>query len=166
MVLGIDPGIERCGWGIVTYEQQDPRWVSHGLISTPRSLNLPERLLRLHEQIGDIICRYKPDVMAIEKLYFCNNAKTAIDVGQARGIVLLAAAQNRLAVEELTPLQVKSYVVGYGGATKDQVGLMVKSILGLSEVPSPDDVADALAIAIAGAVRRSASKMLGDIPEV
>lgn len=147
-ILGIDPGIGRTGWGVIGGESSKLKVESYGCIETSMELPLQERLRELHEQISRIINDFSPNALAIEELFFQNNAKTALVVGQARGVVLLAAAQHGLSVGEYTPLEVKVAVTGYGKAQKNQVGQMVKTLLKLSSIPKPDDTADALAIAI------------------
>ncbi len=151
-VLGIDPGIARVGFGVVETENgADVHFVECGLIATKPELTLQDRLKEIYQDLEVIIKKTKPQLLSCEKLYFQNNAKTALDVGQARGIVLLAASHFNLPVFELTPLQVKQSVTGYGKATKQQVEDMIIQILHLNFVPKPDDVADAIAIALSGA---------------
>jgi len=148
LALGIDPGTAICGFGLV--EQKGSRLipVHYGAITTSPKALMQDRLKKIYDELTEIIEKYRPDVMGVEKLYFNRNVTTAIPVGQARGVVLLAAAENNLALAEHTPLQVKQSVTGYGKATKEQVIFMVTKILGLREPPHPDDVADALAVAI------------------
>lgn len=147
-ILGIDPGIGRTGWGVIEVERGELKVEKYGCIETSMKLSLEERLKEIHDNISRIITDLSPNALAIEELFFQNNAKTALVVGQARGVVLLAAAQHGLSVGEYTPLEVKVAVTGYGKAVKDQVGQMVKTILRLQAIPKPDDTADALAIAI------------------
>jgi crossover junction endodeoxyribonuclease RuvC len=149
LVIGIDPGTASTGYGLVR-EHQDGSLtaVNFGVISTPPQSEMPERLLHLFNCLQEIINLYHPQFGAVEKLYFNRNVRTAMSVGQARGIALLALAQEKLPVGEYTPREVKQAVVGYGNADKRQVQEMVKSILGLEQLPQPDDAADALAIAI------------------
>lgn len=151
LVLGIDPGTAICGYGFV--EQTGSRLVPHnyGAITTPSKMQIEKRLLKIYTDIEDLIQEYHPDAVGVEQLFFNRNVTTAIPVGQARGIVLLAAAKNNIPIIERTPLQVKQSVTGYGKATKEQVIYMVTKLLHLSEVPHPDDTADALAIAISAA---------------
>ncbi len=148
IILGIDPGIGRCGWGVVETENVKLKTLNYGCIETSPKKEIPERLKEIHEEILKIVKTYKPDVLAIEELFFNTNAKTAFVVGQARGVILLAAAENNLSISIYTPLQVKMALTGYGRAEKNQVGKMVKALLFLKNVPSPDDTADALAIAL------------------
>ena len=148
-ILGIDPGIGRMGWGIIE-KGKGTQFVVHGFgcVETMPNSDIPGRLYALHDEVSRIIDEYQPEVLAIEDLFFAKNAKTAFSVGQARGVILLAASQKNLQVSVYTPLQVKSAVAGYGKADKKQVGHMVKLTLKLAKVPSPDDTADALAIAL------------------
>ncbi len=147
-IIGIDPGIGRTGWGIVSKEGQKITSINYGCIETLSDQLMPDRLLSLHENLLAIFNAQKPSCLAIEDLFFNTNAKTALVVGQARGVVLLAAAQYKIPVAIYTPLQVKIALTGYGRAEKSQVGQMVKIILKLKSVPKPDDTADALAIAL------------------
>ncbi len=147
-ILGIDPGIGRVGWGIVRTENGELRMENCGCIETSKVLSVELRLKEVYEQIVQIIREYKPDAVAIEELFFNTNVTTALTVGQARGVLLLAAAQHNLQIAAYKPQEVKIAVTGYGRATKGQVGQMVKTILKLSKVPTPDDTADALAIAL------------------
>lgn len=148
LALGIDPGTAICGYGFV--ELQGSRLVPHeyGAITTSPKAKMQDRLVTLYDGLDMLIKKYKPDVMGVEQLFFNRNVTTAIPVGQARGIVLLAAAKNQLELAEHTPLQVKQAVTGYGRADKKQVIYMVTKLLKLAREPHPDDVADALAIAI------------------
>jgi len=149
LVIGIDPGIATTGYGLVR-ERQDGslETVAYGAILTPANTPLAERLLDLHNQLLKILLLHQPLSGAVEKLFFQRNVRTAITVGQARGVAMLALAQAGVRVAEYTPLEVKQAVVGYGGADKNQVQQMVRALLELPEVPRPDDTADALAIAI------------------
>jgi crossover junction endodeoxyribonuclease RuvC len=146
-VLGIDPGTAALGYGIVERSGGRLREVDHGCLSTSPDVSLPERLLAIHALVDELIALHEPDVVGVERLFFSRNVQTALGVGQARGVVLLAAAQHGLPVREATPSEVKSAVAGYGAADKEQVGRMVQLVLGMSERPRPDDAADALAIA-------------------
>lgn len=147
-IIGIDPGIGRTGWGVIEVKSSKLIVQSYGCIETEVNGVVEERLLVLHEALHQVILKENPESLAIEDLFFQSNAKTAMVVGQARGVVLLLAAQHGLPVRVYTPLQVKVATTGYGKAEKRQVGQMVKTILMLSSVPKPDDTADALAIAI------------------
>jgi crossover junction endodeoxyribonuclease RuvC len=147
-VLGIDPGTAIMGFGIVEERGGELRALGHGALLTAAGEALPVRLLALFKGLQELIGLHQPSALAIESLFFNRNVRTALAVGHARGVALLAAAQAELPVVEYTPQQVKSAVVGYGGAAKDQVQKMVATLLGLREIPRPDDAADALAIAI------------------
>ncbi|MDR2526063.1 MAG: crossover junction endodeoxyribonuclease RuvC [Oscillospiraceae bacterium] len=148
IILGIDPGYAIVGTGVVEYAACRFRVLEAAAVTTPAGEAFPARLARLHAGVTDIINRHHPTAMAIEKLYFNTNTTTAIDVAQARGVLVLAAKQCGVPVFEYTPLQVKQAVVGYGRAEKQQVQEMVRLLLRLEARPKPDDVADALAIAI------------------
>jgi len=147
-ILGIDPGYAIVGFGVLDYDGIRFTPVEYGAMLTEAGTPFPERLRAIHEDIEFIFDKFSPDCMAIERLYFTTNQKTAIDVAQARGITVLSAAMRKVPVSEYTPLQVKQSVVGYGKAEKKQVMEMTKQLLGLAQIPKPDDAADALAIAI------------------
>lgn len=147
-ILGIDPGYAIVGFGVIDYAGSHFRAVEYGSIYTEAHTPFTERLMLIDTDMQEIIRRYKPDCMAIERLYFTTNRTTAIDVAQARGILILEAAKAGLDIHEYTPLQVKQAVVGYGKAEKHQVMDMTRRILRLEQIPRPDDAADALAIAI------------------
>lgn len=147
-ILGIDPGFAIVGCGIVDYTGNKFNVADYRAITTKAGVKLENRLKSIYDDLCELIDLFKPDCVAVEELFFNTNAKTAIQVGQARGVILLAAVNKGLDVFEYTPLQVKQAVVGYGRADKSQVQQMVKSILALKEIPKPDDVADGLALAI------------------
>lgn len=147
-IIGIDPGIAILGFGVLDYNNNNFKVIDYGAIFTTPKNSMPERLEILFNSLGEIIDKYNPEAIAFEELFFNQNAKTAIIVGQARGAVVLCAQIKKLNIFEYTPLQVKQAVVGYGRAEKKQVQQMVKMILNLKEIPKPDDVADALAIGI------------------
>ncbi len=147
-IIGIDPGTAICGYGIIDVVGNKLNVVHYGAIFTDKSLEAAERLLIIHRELTGLIEEYKPQVIAVEELFFNKNAKTVIAVGQARGVVLMTGQQHGLSVCEFTPIQVKLSVVGYGRATKEQVTYMVQRLLNIKEKPKPDDVADALAVAI------------------
>jgi crossover junction endodeoxyribonuclease RuvC len=151
IVLGIDPGTAALGYGIVESSRGRLREVDHGCLVTSPDTALPERLLAIHALVDELIALHSPRIVAIERLFFSKNVQTAFAVGQARGVVLLAAAQHRIPVVEATPNEVKSAIAGYGAADKEQVQRMVQLVLGMAELPRPDDAADALAIAVWGA---------------
>jgi len=149
IILGIDPGIADTGYGLIKKtKNNDLECLDYGSIKTRAKLPLAERLEIIHLELEKIIKEYKPNLVAVEELFFCNNAKTALIVGQARGVVLLTIKQNNLPLLEFTPLQVKQAVSTYGKASKMQVQKMVKILLNLKELPKPDDAADALAVAV------------------
>ena len=148
IILGIDPGYAIVGYGILEYSNNHFTVIHYGAVTTPAGMPFNRRLQLIYDELDVIISKYKPDVMAIEKLFYNTNAKTVIDVAQARGVIVLAAQKHGLEIAEYTPLQVKQSVVGYGRAEKKQVIMMVTTFLGLKEAPKPDDTADALAIAI------------------
>jgi crossover junction endodeoxyribonuclease RuvC len=148
LTLGIDPGTATTGFGLITEKNRKLSFIDHGIISTsPKDLS-QDRLKIIYKGLKDLLVQYKPKAVAIEQLFFGKNTKTAIAVGQARGIALLTAAEMGVPVAEYTPLQVKLAITGYGKADKKQVQAMVKTLLKLSFVPKPDDASDALAIAI------------------
>ncbi|MDI9475763.1 MAG: crossover junction endodeoxyribonuclease RuvC [Natronincolaceae bacterium] len=148
IILGIDPGLAIVGCGIIHYEGNHFKIIAYGSITTPSTMSVPMRLKKIYDELNELIIKYNPEVVAIEELFFNTNVKTALLVGQARGVAILAAANNTKEVFEYTPLQVKQGIVGYGRADKTQVQQMVKTLLNLPEIPKPDDVADALAVAI------------------
>ena len=164
-ILGIDPGFAIVGCGIVDYIGNKFSVVDYRAVTTKAGGKLENRLKSIYDGICDLIDQYSPECIAVEELFFNTNAKTAIQVGQARGVILLAAVNKGLEVFEYTPLQVKQAVVGYGRAEKIQVQQMVKSILNLKEIPKPDDVADALAIAVChgNSMRFNSIKQYGGI---
>lgn len=147
-IIGIDPGYAIVGVGVLEYKNSRFTTLDYGAITTSANLDFALRLKIIYDDFTSIVKKYKPDAIAIEKLFFTTNQKTAIDVAQARGIILLVASQNNIPCYEYTPLQVKQAVVGYGKAVKNQVIEMTTKLLNLSKRPKPDDVADALAIAI------------------
>ena len=147
IILGIDPGTAALGYGIIERTGGRLREVDHGCLVTSPDLPLPERLLAIHTLVDDLLALHKPGLMGVERLFFSKNVQTAFGVGQARGVVLLAAAQHGVPVREATPNEVKSAITGYGAADKEQVARMVQLVLGMAELPRPDDASDALAIA-------------------
>lgn len=148
IILGIDPGYAIVGYGLLDYKNNHFSIVDYGAILTDAGTPFNRRLEIIYDRLNEIMDTYKPEVMSIEKLFYNNNAKTVIDVSQARGVTMLAAQKHRIPAFEYTPLQVKQSVVGYGRAEKKQVQEMTRRILGLEKVPKPDDTADALAMAI------------------
>jgi len=149
IILGIDPGLADTGYGVIEKEANGKLvCLEYGTIKTPAKENLDMRLEMINLKLDKIIKKYKPKLMGVEELFFCKNVKTALVVGQARGVILLTARQNKVPIVEATPLQVKQAVSAYGQASKLQVQKMVKLLLNLKELPKPDDAADALAVAI------------------
>ncbi len=148
IVLGIDPGTAALGYGIVEATQGRLREIHHGCLETSPDVGLPARLLAVHQLVDELMGSFSPAVVAVERLFFSRNVQTAFGVGQARGVVLLAAAQHGVPVVEATPNEVKSAIAGYGAADKEQVQRMVQVVLGMAQRPQPDDAADALAIAV------------------
>ena len=148
IILGIDPGYAIVGWGIIDYTANRFSVIDYGAVTTEAKTPFNERLEAVYDGVENIIKRYKPSALAIEKLFYNTNAKTVIDVAQARGVINLAAVKNSVPIFEYTPLQVKQSVVGYGRAEKKQVQEMTRVILKLEKIPKPDDTADALAMAI------------------
>jgi len=151
------------GYGIVEFAGSREKAVTFGALTTPADMLPEKRLQHLYRGVVELMLTYKPEVLAVEELFFGRNVTTAIHVGQARGVVLLAAADNGIPVREFTPMQVKMAVTGYGRADKPQVQAMVKTLLGLPQVPKPDDVADALAVAIAALHGSNLSTRLGGL---
>jgi crossover junction endodeoxyribonuclease RuvC len=149
LIIGIDPGTAITGYGLVR-EEMDGRLVTvdYGAILTSKKTPMPERLLQLYKGLKEIINLHQPERAAVEKLFFQRNVRTALSVGQARGVVLMALAQASMSISEYTPMQIKQAITGYGGADKRQIQHMVQALLELEEVPQPDDAADALAVAI------------------
>lgn len=147
-ILGLDPGLAILGFGLIDTNGNKFKLVDYGIINTEPDLTFPERLKLLYDDLDFLIKRYQPDEVSIEELFFYRNVTTAIKVAQARGVQVLCCLNNKIPIYEYTPLQVKQAIVGYGRATKNQVQEMVRIILNLEKVPKPDDVADALAVAI------------------
>lgn len=148
IILGVDPGIADTGYGVIAVSGSVVRCLAYGSIKTSAKSKLPGRLEALHRELLFILDKYKPDLVSVEELFFSKNVKTAIMVGQARGVILLTLQERGCPLVEFKPSQVKQAVACYGAATKDQVQRMVKVILGLKTIPKPDDAADALALAI------------------
>ncbi len=148
LVLGIDPGTATTGYGLVREEAGELESLAYGVVETPPTLTLPERLQLIYRELRLLVAQYQPSSAAVEKLYFSRNVRTAMSVGQARGVALLALADSGLQLGEYAPLEIKRAVTGYGRADKQQVQEMVRALLNLEEVPRPDDAADGLAVAI------------------
>ena len=160
VILGIDPGYATVGYGVLEYQQGRFRVMDYGAVTTPAGADFPSRLQMIFEGITELCERFKPDCMSVEELFFNTNITTGIQVGHARGVILLAAKQKGVPSFEYTPLQVKQSVVGYGRAEKHQVMEMTRQLLHLERIPRPDDAADALALAICHA-HSSKSNLLG-----
>ncbi len=148
LVLGIDPGTAITGYGLVREEEERLVLVDYGVITTPSGQPLPVRLQTIYQGLASIIRKHQPEAAAIEELFFSRNVRTALSVGQARGVALLGLADGGLPIFEYKPLEVKQAIAGYGGADKQQVQQMVRMLLDLEDVPQPDDAADAVAVAI------------------
>ena len=148
VIFGIDPGYAIVGCGVVRYENNDFRLLGYGAVTTDKDMPFNERLKKIYDDLTELLEKFKPDAVSIERLYFNTNQKTAIDVAQARGVIVLAVQNMGIPIYEYTPLQVKQAVVGYGRAEKMQVQKMVQIMLKLKSIPKPDDAADALAVAI------------------
>jgi len=157
-ILGIDPGLERIGFGVLDKQVSKLTVIEYGLIQTPR-ISLPERLALIHTQVLELLDKHKPDALATERLLFTVNKTTAMDVAKALGVILLATSERGIEWAEYSPPEVKQSVVGNGAAEKKQVQFMVQKLLGLETAPKPDDVADALAIAITHAFRALPTKL-------
>ena len=148
-ILGIDPGTATVGYGLIDFEGGQPNVVTYGVFSTsPKDGNTAERLQIIYQELNALIDRYQPDTAAVEELFFGKNVTTAVKVGQARGVLLLALANANIPVAEYSPPKIKEAVSGYGKASKQQVQFMVQNMLGLDEIPRPDDAADGLAVAL------------------
>ena len=148
IVLGIDPGMAILGYGVVEQTGNSLKVIDYGVVNTPSGMNTSQRLTVIFEAVGELIEKYSPETVAVEELFFNKNVKTALTIGHARGVAILAAAIKDIEVYEYTPLQVKQAVVGYGRASKQQIQQMVRMLLNLKEMPKPDDAADALAVSI------------------
>jgi crossover junction endodeoxyribonuclease RuvC len=160
-ILGIDPGTAAMGWGVIRQEGNRLRYVQHGTVTTPSDWEMPRRLGRLFDGVTELLEGYRPETVAIEELFFNTNVTTAITVGQARGVAILAAYKAGVEVHEYTPFQVKQTITSYGRADKRQVQEMVRALLNLREIPRPDDAADGLAIAITHAFTSRMSGKVG-----
>ncbi len=149
VILGIDPGTATTGYGLITEDEAgEARLIRYGAITTQPGVPMPERLLTIYQEMSGLIRDFAPDAVAVEALFFGRNVTTALTVGQARGVLLLAAAQAGLPIYEYKPAEVKQALAGYGNADKRQMQEMVRIMLGLDVIPRPDDAADAVAIAI------------------
>jgi crossover junction endodeoxyribonuclease RuvC len=150
IILGIDPGLATTGYGVIKKTKKDISVIDWGVIETEKKIPLEQRLEAIHHDLIHLISKYKPEIIVVESIFFAKNVKTALSVSQARGVILLTAKLQKVKILELTPLQVKSQIAGYGSASKQQVQFMVKKLLKLNLLPKPDDAADALALAFCG----------------
>ncbi len=150
VVIGIDPGTATTGYGVVELKEEEFRCLESGIIETSKDLSPPRRLNILNEKLSFIIRKYRPEIIAVESLYFFKNLKTALPVSQAKGVIMMTAEKEKVPVYDFTPLQIKMAITGYGRADKKQMQEMIKAILRLEKTPRPDDVADALGAAICG----------------
>lgn len=149
IVFGIDPGTARTGYGLVELDAgRNMKALDYGVISTSKNTAHPDRLVQIYDEMQKLLHKYQPACCAVEKLFFQKNVKTAISVGQARGVILLALAQHKLEIAEYSPNEIKQAITGYGAADKQQMQMMVRTLLNLEEIPRPDDAADALAVAM------------------
>lgn len=160
--LGLDPGLAQTGYGIIKKQGDQLELIKYGCIETDKKLDFAKRLEIIHLDLTKIIKKFKPQVVACEELFFCKNVKTALSVGQARGVIVLTAMLAKKDVRDYTPLQVKQALTGYGQADKKQIQKMVQIVLDLKELPKPDDAADALAVAICAAQGDGLRQVLRD----
>jgi crossover junction endodeoxyribonuclease RuvC len=151
VILGVDPGFARTGYGIIESRGSNLKLIDYGIIETDSKIDFSIRLKKISGELEKIIQEYSPTIISVEKIFFCKNTKTAINVSHARGVIILTASKNNLKVLEFTPPEVKRAVTGYGKAEKKQMQKMVQILLNLKEIPEPDDSADALALAICAA---------------
>jgi crossover junction endodeoxyribonuclease RuvC len=165
LVLGVDPGTATTGYGLVQEDDDGLALVACGVITTPAGQPLPERLKTIYRGLAELVARHGPDTSAVEELFFSRNVRTALSVGHARGVALLALADAGLPVHEYKPLEVKQAVAGYGGANKQQVQEMVRMLLDLDQVPRPDDAADAVAVAVCHIHSARMTAMIADAVE-
>lgn len=147
-ILGIDPGTARVGWGVVDKNHSENNGIAYGCIETPKEHDHAKRLQQIYEELKEIIKEFQPDHAVMERLFFTNNITTAMGVSEARGVIMLALTENNIPFSEQTPRQLKTSITGNGNADKKQVQFMVKQMLGLEEIPKPDDAADGLALAL------------------
>ncbi len=160
IILGIDPGTAITGWGIIKEDKKGIEMVAYGCIETSKDKTDVQRLKETANDLEAIIKEYQPDEMAIEELFFFKNLKTAIKVAQSRGVLMYVTAQNKVSVDEYTPLQIKQALTGYGRADKKQMQLMVQQVLKLKDIPKPDDAADALAVAVCHQQSRKIARLV------
>lgn len=159
IIIGVDPGYAIVGIGVLEYKGNKFRLLEYGAITTPAGMPTVDRLKKIYDEMTLLIDKYKPDAVAIEELFFNSNQKTAINVAQARGVILVAVRNKNVPIYEYTPLQVKQSVTGYGRADKQQIQNMIKLLLNLNAIPKPDDAADGLALAICHAHSNKMNKM-------
>lgn len=162
-ILGIDPGLANCGWGVIALRGTDLKPLAYGSISTDVSTELPARLASIYDELSGVIIKYSPSELSIETIYHKGNPRSSIATAQARGVALVTAARSSLSVSEYAPAAIKKAVVGSGSATKAQVQYMVRSVLGFDHIPSPDHAADALAAAICHAHLRRYNDLTSQI---
>ncbi|MFA5010174.1 MAG: crossover junction endodeoxyribonuclease RuvC [Patescibacteria group bacterium] len=148
IILGLDPGTATIGYGVIVADKADVKHIAHGCIITSKTETMPTRLNQIAKELRILLRKFQPDLVAIEQLYFAKNVTTAMTVAQARGVLIQTVANLNIPVEHYTPLQVKQALTGYGKADKTQMQKMVKALLGLADIPKPDDAADALAVAV------------------
>lgn len=148
-IMGIDVGTATTGWGVITKQGRELKMQDYGIIATSKTLELPQRLVEIYQNLNELLAEFKPEYVAVESIFFAKNQTTVISVSEARGVILLALEQYHARISEFTPMQVKKSVAGYGKADKKQVQNMVKLLLKLQDIPKPDDAADALALCIA-----------------
>ncbi len=164
LVLGIDPGIATTGYGFIRSSSSGRlEAVDFGVLQTDARMPLPERLAFLHQNLTDLLALHRPDAAAVERLYFQRNVSTAMVVGEARGVLVLALAQAGIPIGEYTPGEIKQAVTAYGGAEKRQMQVMIRLLLGLAEIPRPDDAADALAVAVCHLQRAGLERRVGGL---
>lgn len=154
LILGIDPGTATIGYGLINFNMDKINVLEYGCFTTPKNWEVGKRLEHLYQEVSNLLEKYDPNIVVMEKLFFYKNSKTVINVAQAQGVILLSSYQHNKEVYTLTPLEVKQTIVGYGRATKKQVQVMVKEFLRLKDIPRPDDVADALALCICYSIIR------------
>ena len=162
-ILGVDPGLANCGWGVISLQGSKLRPLAYGFITTEAGEELPARLAAIYDELSAVILKYSPTELSIETIYHKGNPKSSIATAQARGVALVSAARSSLAVNEYAPLAIKKAVVGSGSATKAQVQFMVQSVLGLDHIPKPDHAADALAAAICHAHHRNYNALVAGV---
>ena len=165
-IVGVDPGLADSGYGVIEEKDNSLRVIEYSCISTSKDTPFPERLRFIYDEFARVLGEFKPDACAIEALYFAKNAKSAFQVGHARGVFILCASLAGIPVYEYTPIQVKQALVGNGRAEKSQIQFMVKMLMKLEEIPRPDHAADALAVAICHANSSRLRKLIGDERQV